>query len=298
MFTKYIGLRTIKTGIAVCLCVLVIAAIKLDSPFYAVIAAIISMDKTIIGSFKAGKNRMIGTLVGAVVGVICASIIPENALMCGIGIIILIVICNVMQMKGSVVVGGIVFIAIMVNLKGQSAVAYSISRIIETFIGIALAILVNLMFYPYNGLQHMEKEFDEIVKEMIVYIDACIKKVKGKDYLKLYEKVTEFGEELDTYKLDFHAQKKQGAIVVLDENIKSVKCIYMHLEIIDKLLGNYTMSECNLQTLNGLGLISDQVYHTDIAREDAKESIIYNYHLRELLHQYKCINHNLDIILK
>jgi len=291
MFTKYVGLRTIKTGMAVCLCIVVIAAIRLDSPFYAAIATIISMDKTIYGSLKTGENRMIGTLVGAVIGFVCALIMPGNAFICGLGIIILIVVCNAIKVKGSIVVGGIVLIAIMVNLKGQSAIVYSISRIIETFIGIAVAIIVNFLFFPYDGLGHIEKEFNNIVKGIILYSDACMKKEKDNDYdyVKLYTQIMGLETEIHTYKLDFHAKKKVSRVAALSEKIVCAKAIYLHLEIIKTLLGNYAISDNNLKRINSSDLIRYPIKQINITGEDIEQSIIYNYHLEALLNQYQCM---------
>ncbi|MDF2612312.1 MAG: hypothetical protein K0S71_98 [Clostridia bacterium] len=290
MFKKYIGLRTIKTGIAIWLCILVTAAIRLDSAFYAAIAVIVSMDKTIIGSFKTGRNRMVGTLVGALTGLVFASVMPENALMCGIGIIILITVCNMMQVKGSIVVGGIVFLAIMVNLKDQSALVYSARRIIETFIGIVIAIVVNFLFFPFDGLAYIEKDLKDIIKDVASHINECIIGKEKNNVFKMYDKITELEREFDAYKVDIHAKKRIDAIAALYTDIACVKSLYMHLEILGELPGYPLISAVNLKKLGELGIINCLDCKENIIKNNSEEDIVYNYHLKRLFELYECIN--------
>ena len=54
----HVGLRTLKTGLVVTLSVIVSRLIGLEYPFFVVMTAIISMDKTSISSLKMGRNRV------------------------------------------------------------------------------------------------------------------------------------------------------------------------------------------------------------------------------------------------
>lgn len=150
---KKIGMRNIKTAIAVSISIIIAKALKMEYPFYIAIAAIIAMQGTVESSFKAGLNRMIGTLIGALVGFICATIKPGDALISGIGIIFVIYLCNLVKRKESSSIGGVVFCAIMLNLKGGSALSYSINRILDTFVGIAVAVLINYFLMPPKNFQ-------------------------------------------------------------------------------------------------------------------------------------------------
>ena len=267
MFKKYIGLRTIKTGIAVCLTIFITALLGLDSPFFAAIAAIISMDKTIVGSFNTGKNRMIGTLLGAVLGLICASIQPENALICGIGIIVLISVCNVMKLQSSITVGGIVLIAIMVNLNDKTPFMYSVNRIIDTFIGIFIAVMVNLMFFPYDNLEDIKTSFKGLLGELEENINSYTIKNGVYSLDVLQSKTVKLEKAFNLYKADIHAKKKIDSVKMLDDNIDRIKSIIMHMEILNHLQ------------------ISDRP--VDLA--ESESTIVYHYHLNAVLSLYERI---------
>lgn len=76
-----IGMRNIKTAIAVFICVVIYQIFDFKYPFFAVTAAVLSMESSIINSLKVGKNRLMGTAVGALIGLCFAVISPGNAVL-------------------------------------------------------------------------------------------------------------------------------------------------------------------------------------------------------------------------
>lgn len=163
---RKLGYRTIKTGIAVTLAALSCQILHLEYPFYAVIAAIISMDTSVDGSIKAGKNRMLGTMVGAILGVIMVCIDPSNAFLCGIGVMLLIMICNQLQWKGSIVIGGTVLAVILFNLNGRDPLWYSISRLLDTAVGILASLVVNRWLFPHSYDKVIKQRYDTLLQTM------------------------------------------------------------------------------------------------------------------------------------
>lgn len=153
---KKVGMRNIKTAISVSISILIARALKMEYPFYTAIASIITMQGSVETSFIVGRNRMIGTLLGAFVGFICASIRPGEPLIAGAGIVLVIYLCNIVNRKESSSIAGVVFCAIMLNLKGGSVLFYSINRILDTFVGIAVAVIVNYFLMPPKKIQDSE----------------------------------------------------------------------------------------------------------------------------------------------
>lgn len=145
---KKVGMRNVKTAIAVCASILISRGLSMEYPFYAAIASVIAMQSSVEGSFKAGKNRMLGTFIGALVGFICASIKPGNIFLVGIGVICVIYLCNLFNWEKSSSIGCIVFCVIMINLKGNNPLFYSINRLLDTFLGITVAVAVNYLVVP------------------------------------------------------------------------------------------------------------------------------------------------------
>lgn len=150
-----IGMRNIKTALAVFFCLVICEMIDVIKPFYAGIAAVMSMKEDHYGSWKYGKERMFGTLIGGILGIFILTL--EDALFHGkgnlfflpIGIVISIYICNLFVKKGSVSISCVVLLAVALNHNGGTEkFVYAITRMIETWIGVVCATLVNKTIYP------------------------------------------------------------------------------------------------------------------------------------------------------
>lgn len=140
-----IGLRNIKTAAAVLICLVILRIFKDYSPFYACIAAVITMQNSMDNTIKVGFNRMIGTLIGATIGCFLTSIFAHNIIVTSLGIIIVIFLTNLFKRSGSSSIACIVYLAIMVNIKDTAPLQYTIFRVLETFLGIIVAVCVNLL---------------------------------------------------------------------------------------------------------------------------------------------------------
>jgi len=143
-----LGMRNIKTAISVVLSIIVLRLLNMD-PFFACIAAVVTMQTTVDVSFKAGVERMVGTLVGAGIGIIFASIAPNNIFLIALGIVIIIYLSNLIHQQNAASLACIVFLAIMI-LANETPLQHAYARIIETFIGIVIAVIINSFFFPYK----------------------------------------------------------------------------------------------------------------------------------------------------
>ena len=230
------GMRNVKTAIAVILCVLISRALRLEYSFYAAIAAIISMGNTVTNSFRTGKDRMLGTLIGAGIGFVCASILPGNAILCGIGIIVVIYLCNLLKWSKSVSIACIVFMVIMVNLNGKNPFFYSINRILDTFIGIIVAVLVNYFICPPNYIKDMKSSCGLIVKRIDKLIEGGISTSEDLELDMLEVKINALQKQISMHEDEFRFTKKNfnkidnvKNAIRLDNNIMS------HLKVIKNL---------------------------------------------------------------
>ena len=172
-FTK-IGMRTIKTAIAVSLTIFLSQIFNLKSPFFAGVAAVIAMQSSVAESFHMGKNRMYSTILGAIIALLFSLIAPENPLFIGIGIIIIIYICNLFKLKKPTTLSTIVFLSIILNYEEGSRVSYALYRTLDTFFGLAIGTLINYFILPPNmeeslieSINNMYLEFKNMVEHII-----------------------------------------------------------------------------------------------------------------------------------
>lgn len=226
-----IGLRTIKTGIAVTCTGLVSKLLELQYPFYAVIATIISMDNSISSSFTKGKNRMLGTTLGAVLGTVMVMIKPESAVLTGIAVMIVITVCNLFHWNGSIVISGTVIAIIMFNLNNRDPFLYALSRLGDTFIGISVALLVNISIKPQNYEKKVIVTNLEIHKELDNFLahDAY-------DVMKLEREIQSMKSHLATYDRELswtHHYREE--INLIRDHFRCYDEILLHLKTLAEL---------------------------------------------------------------
>lgn len=154
-----IGMRIVKTAIAVFLCFL-IAPVRGEAgtPFYSAIAAIICMQPSVSDSLKLSLYRTVATLFGGVAGMLLLiaerSLYPDahqmlKYLVISACIIVLIYLTLLIKMPSAAAITCVVFLSTTVT-HGADGIAtlFALNRIIDTLIGIFVSLGVNAVQIP------------------------------------------------------------------------------------------------------------------------------------------------------
>lgn len=275
-----IGMRNFKTALSVFLCIVTLKLFNITSPFYACIAAVISMQSSIFDSFNVGKHRMLGTFIGALIGLLFALIKPGNPFLCGIGIILVIYICNFISKKKSTTIACIVFIAIMTNLMDKDPVTYSINRLFETLVGIIISVLVNYFVFPPKYLD----DLNDIKNDVTMYVFEMLKNTicsnTPLDLDTLEKKISTFNKNLDSYCLEMnYVKRNEKEVEDLNHFLKLYQNIFGHLCVINSIDCSCALTSDNQTKIENLYDIKlDKTNY-----ENTDKAIVYNYHISELL---------------
>ena len=155
-FRFHVGMRNVKTAIAATLCAFLYAFFD-RNPTFACIGAIFGMGSDFKDSKRSGGNRLFGTIIGGVIGMILfyiyKQVYPEPTSdfrimlfeLLFIGIIILVLICQFFVIPGAIQPGGVVLCIILFNTPVDALISYPINRILDTAIGVIIGIVVNLV---------------------------------------------------------------------------------------------------------------------------------------------------------
>lgn len=280
---KKIGMRNVKTGLAVALSVTLSKMLKMEYPFFAAIAAIVSMQSSVIESFKEGRNRMIGTLIGAAVSLIGTLIAPNNIIMILLGIIAVIYLLNVLNCKKSIVIGCIVFLAIAVNLKDESPFLYSIDRIIDTIIGISVAALLNYFLMPPNLLQKANKQCEKVKAIIFKIVDKELSFSEEYNPNVLLKHISSFEDTLNICAIEPNTKNcDEIQIYKMRKILMHSKKIQLHMNVLDTIKGG-KINEHNKEVLEHLVYFKEEENENDIIIEESKADVVYNYHLNTII---------------
>lgn len=271
-----IGMRTIKTGIAVMLCCL-LTRFAVDNMFYCSIACVVTMQDTIKTSFKMGTQRVLGTLIGGLIGFLLVLISPANPILCGIGIMIVIKCCNMFKLS-SLVVSSVTFLSLYLGYVDSAPLVYSIQRIIDTSIGVIMGLIINYSVARPNYYNNTINEFEKIkslCKESLkniaigkrdLQLDSIENKIKTSE--AIYSKLI---DELNYSKGSFNLD-------IIDKSLDLCRQIYFHIKSIELLEKELFLTKDNYKGLKKL-YKNEQI----LLQINEDESPVFNFHLNKVI---------------
>ena len=271
-----VGMRTIKTGIAVMMCC-ILTSFFVDNMFYCATACVVTMQDTIKTSYKMGWQRVFGTLIGGLVGFLLVLISPANPILCGIGIMIVIKFCEIFKLS-SLVVSSVTFFSLYLGYIDSAPLVYSIQRVIDTSVGVIMGLIVNYGVARPNYYDNTMNEFKKIrilCKEILLNIATGNKDLKI-DNIENRIKISEVFyskliDELNYSKCNFNLD-------IIDKSLDICRQIYFHIKSIELLEKELFLNKDNYRKLKKL-------YKNEEILLDIKEneSPVFNFHLSKII---------------
>ena len=272
---KPLGMRTVKTGIAVILTLIISQLSFVMNPVYAVIGTILSIQNTVNDSFKKGFMRIYGTLLGGFIGYLFLTYCPVHPLVIGAAVILTIYICHCLNLNDAITIAVTVCVSILIDLQTQSPLQYSFLRMTDTAIGVFIGLLVNYFIFKPNPSRLLLKEIDEFYQigvEQFNQLFHCS-----------FITPTELKQTL--LKVDYHLEEvSQEERLTKDEDVEQMKeaveaChdYYFHLKCLNRLVQDFQIP---IETR--LMIYESSQSHSTLALNEPFE-ILFDYHLRKLM---------------
>ena len=151
-----VGRRIIKTVIAVFICAIIAYFRGTTTAIVSMVAAVLCIQPTRYKSVMFAVNRIIGTLLGGLLGTAClyfarliglTNLVPLYYLFISLMLIPLILLTLLIRRPSVSSFACVVFLMVSVTLvDGAGPVMYAVQRTLETLIGIVVALVVNRFF--------------------------------------------------------------------------------------------------------------------------------------------------------
>ncbi len=147
------GQRSLKTALATAILALIYLPFR-ENPTFACIGVIFGMGNGIEDSKKSGGNRLVGTIIGGLlgIGIFRAEHLafPNGnyyfrVILIFLGVILLVWSSVVFRWPGAVQPGGVVLCIILFNTP-VNHIDYAFQRMFDTAVGVVFAIAVNEFF--------------------------------------------------------------------------------------------------------------------------------------------------------
>lgn len=148
-----IGPRTMKTGLAVALTILITASLGLELAVVAVITSVVAMQPSIMRSFSYIKEVVLSTVIGIVFALLGAYTLGLQPVSIGITVILAIAVNIKLGWVKTVNITILTIAIIMLSSDESIHMMYLFDRLSLIFIGVSSAFLVNALVFPPNHQQ-------------------------------------------------------------------------------------------------------------------------------------------------
>lgn len=150
-------LQIVKTALAAAVSWMVATAV-LDStfPYFAPLAAILTVQVTVADSVEKATQRIIGIIGGVGISLLIGHWFSISSLSIFLVILIGMAISKGLRMNPQIVsqVAVSSFLVLAFGLKEEG---YALERIVETLVGSVVAVLINALIIPQNAIPEVEK---------------------------------------------------------------------------------------------------------------------------------------------
>lgn len=135
---------SLRAALAGGLAIVLAELLRLQYPVYALISAVVVTDLVPANSRKLALPRLVGTAVGTALGAVIAASLPAGIWTAVLGVFLGIFLSHLLGLGDAVKLAGYVCGIVLLEYDDQPW-EYALSRMIETVLGIAAALLVSLV---------------------------------------------------------------------------------------------------------------------------------------------------------
>ena len=284
MKLQKIGMRTVKTGIAVSICTL-LAQYLVQNPMFAGVGCVASVQDTVKGSLKLGFNRVKGTMMGGLVGFLCVLIKPGDPILCGLGIMATIYGCTMLGINSGIIVSSVTFLSIHLGIIESNPTYYSIHRVLDTSVGVVIGVIINYVLARPDYLELTDKSLNNARKITRECVKSGIINNGVFDRDKLRKKINKLDTIYPKLVDEMKYTKNQVDIDIIENQISLYKSINHHIKSIQLLDEEICISYDNYLKIK-------EIYDFDTFdwKIDNEKSPVLNYHLSKILEELNVID--------
>ncbi|WP_207696171.1 hypothetical protein DOK67_0002099 [Enterococcus sp. DIV0212c] len=162
-----IGMRTFKTGLSVFFCILVSILLKRETYVVAAITTVFTLREDMENTLKYGKHRIIGNVLGAVMSIAVIAVFnwlgrTELVQLIFIPVIIMLMIALLARFgyhEGTVGACA-TLLTIVFMIPADRSYGYAFARVVDSFIGMGIALLVNYFIPLKLGIKRIIKSVE------------------------------------------------------------------------------------------------------------------------------------------
>lgn len=280
-----IGLRTIKTAVAVIVAMSIAGSLgrTSDRLIFAMLGAMAVVEPTFKDSLLACATQVVGVLFGAAMGILLRQLPLGELAAVGIGIVCIIVLYNGLRVRFSPSLPCFIFVMICVS-PSVEPVAYALGRIWDTAIGLAVGTLINVLVFPYDNSRKIRGMITSLDRELIAFLEDMF---DGDDQLpkadQAAKKILAVEQQLKLFESQFlliHRRRQLREMHLLQVCDQKAKELVGHMEVLSRMEHPGRLSDENRRRLCACGAVILDRRSLDSVME---QDVVTNYHVDKIL---------------
>lgn len=289
-----VGMRTIKTALAVILALSVVEqyGASPSKVVFATIGAISAVAPTFTASLLACLTQICGVTIGVLLALLMMVLNVPDMVAVGIGIILILASYQYFHLKLVPVLPCLVLVNICLNPEVE-AFAYSTGRIWDTAIGLAIGLLVNTLIFPYDNSRTIRQTMIGLDQDLILFLEDMF---DGDTQLPetgvLEKKIDALESQLALFSQQRLLRRKRQKRVLqqLRSCEDTAQELLVELETLRNMEHLGCLNEENREALRALGAQVKQVCQVS---PHTVEDTVVNYHVARVLRLRQELKENL-----
>jgi uncharacterized membrane protein YgaE (UPF0421/DUF939 family) len=135
---------SLRAAVAAGSAVAIAKFLDLEYPVYALISAVLVMDLSPLKTRQLAVQRLLGSVIGALVGAVLSYPLPTGPIAIGVSILVAMLVSYGLRMPAAAKVAGYVC-GVVVFAYSAEPWSYAFHRTLETLLGIGMAVLVSFV---------------------------------------------------------------------------------------------------------------------------------------------------------
>lgn len=155
-----IGMRTIKSSLAVMICILLFHFFNRGEAMIAALAAVFSLRQDMSSTISFARSRVLGNIIGGIAALLylfIQNLMPQSFLVellfVPLTVALVIILSDGINNHAGIISAIATLLLISLNPLGDKSFAFAFQRILDTFIGTLIAVGLNY-FIPLTTIKN------------------------------------------------------------------------------------------------------------------------------------------------
>lgn len=281
----HIGLRTIKTAVAVIIAMWIVDAHGASSSklVFAMLGVIAAVQPTFKESAENCILQIISVQIGSFIGVIMRNLPVSPFVACGLGVLLVITVLNALRLNSAPHVACIV-VVLLCTSPHIEPMPYALERMWDTAIGLAVGFTFNTLVLPYNNSKKIYATIEGLERELIWFLEHLF---DNDDIIPdaevMMKKVDAMEQQLDIFskqKLVLHLRRQKQELATYQICERKARELVARMEVLSQMGKPGRLNDENRHRLKAAGAVIRDMRPLDSVQE---RDVVTNYHVAQIL---------------